>query len=81
MLRMQQHTDDYRRERIMDVLEVLDLYQCQNTPIGIPGNDKGLSNGELRRLTFASVVLTNPSILLIDEPTSGDGRDFLLAFD
>jgi ABC-type multidrug transport system ATPase subunit len=72
MLRMKTNTDEYRRERIEDVLKVLDLVQCQNTAIGIPGQLKGISGGELRRLTFASVVLTNPSLLLIDEPTSGN---------
>ena len=68
---MQTNTDQYRYDRITDVLKVLDLTACQNTLIGIPGRLKGLSDGELRRLMFASVVLTNPSLLLIDEPTSG----------
>ncbi|CAF0783389.1 unnamed protein product [Adineta steineri] len=71
MLRMKTNTDEYRHERIEDVLQVLDLISCQNTIIGIPGKLKGLSGGELRRLTFASVILTNPALLLIDEPTSG----------
>ena len=32
---------------------------------------KGISGGERRRLSFASEILTNPSILFCDEPTSG----------
>ena len=71
MLRMKSNTDRYRHERVKDVLQVLDLTQCQNTVIGTTGKLKGISGGELRRLTFASVVLTNPALLLIDEPTSG----------
>ena len=68
---MKTNTDRYRCERVDDVLQVLDLAHCQHTMIGIPGKLKGISGGELRRLTFASVVLTNPALLLIDEPTSG----------
>jgi ATP-binding cassette, subfamily G (WHITE), eye pigment precursor transporter len=72
MLGMPTSTDQYRCDRITDVLKVLDLTFCQNTLIGIPGRLKGLSDGERRRLTFASVVLMNPSLILIDEPTSGE---------
>ena len=32
---------------------------------------KGISGGEKKRLSLASAVLTNPSILFCDEPTSG----------
>jgi ATP-binding cassette, subfamily G (WHITE), eye pigment precursor transporter len=32
---------------------------------------KGISGGELRRLEFASEIITNPRILFCDEPTSG----------
>ncbi len=40
--------------------------------IGSPDSDsKGISGGEMRRLSFASEILTNPSILFCDEPTSG----------
>lgn len=32
---------------------------------------KGISGGEKKRLSFASEIITNPSILFCDEPTSG----------
>lgn len=32
---------------------------------------KGISGGEMRRLGFASEIITDPGILFCDEPTSG----------
>lgn len=60
-----------RMERIEHVLQELCLKKCENTLIGIPGRIKGLSGGEMRRLSFASEVLTNPPLMFCDEPTSG----------
>lgn len=49
----------------------LALSKCRNTTIGIPGKVKGLSGGEMKRLSFASEVLTDPPLMFCDEPTSG----------
>jgi len=60
-----------RMERVDEVIKVLGLTKAKDTVIGIPGRIKGISGGEMKRLSFASEVLTNPPILFCDEPTSG----------
>ena len=60
-----------RMERIELVMQELCLKKSEHTLIGVPGRIKGLSGGEMRRLSFASEVLTNPPLMFCDEPTSG----------
>jgi energy-coupling factor transporter ATP-binding protein EcfA2/ABC-type multidrug transport system permease subunit len=57
-------TDDERRARVFETIKLLSLEQCASTTIS------KLSGGERKRLAFATVALIDPSILLIDEPTS-----------
>ncbi len=47
------------------------MTKCANTVIGVRGVVKGISGGEMRRLAFATEVLSDPPLLLCDEPTSG----------
>ncbi|KAK5645430.1 hypothetical protein RI129_006730 [Pyrocoelia pectoralis] len=60
-----------RMERVKEVIAELGLTKCENTTIGIKGRIKGISGGEMKRLSFAAEVLTNPSLMFCDEPTSG----------
>merc|ERR1712142_1402784 len=60
-----------RMERVEAVIHELGLSKCANTVIGKAGEVKGISGGQMKRLAFASEVLTNPSIFFCDEPTSG----------
>ncbi|CAI5448357.1 unnamed protein product [Caenorhabditis angaria] len=60
-----------RRRRVTSVLSQLGLFKCQNTRIGSIGGTKGISGGEMRRLTFACELLSNPPVLFCDEPTTG----------
>ncbi|CAH0395501.1 unnamed protein product [Bemisia tabaci] len=60
-----------RMIRVEEVIKELTLSKCQHTVIGTPGRIKGISGGEMKRLSFASEVLTNPPVMFCDEPTSG----------
>ena len=61
----------HKMRRVNEVINDLGLSKCHDTVIGIPGVRKGISGGEKKRLAFAGEVLTNPSLLFCDEPTTG----------
>jgi len=72
LLRMgKQFTDEEKTKRVHDVMSELGLLKCKDTIIGVPGRIRGISGGELKRLSFASEIITNPKLLFVDEPTSG----------
>ena len=57
MLRMNKEISvQDKRKRVLQVLEEFNLEKCKDVKIGIPGLIKGISGGELRRLSFASEV-------------------------
>nr|CAD7462589.1 unnamed protein product [Timema tahoe] len=55
LVRMDRHIPyKQRMKRVEQVIAELALSKCKNTTIGIPGRIKGLSGGEMKRLSFAS---------------------------
>ncbi|KAK5645429.1 hypothetical protein RI129_006729 [Pyrocoelia pectoralis] len=72
LLRMDKHVSyQHRMDRVQEVITELGLTKCENTLIGIRGRIRGISGGEMKRLSFAAEVITNPPLMFCDEPTSG----------
>lgn len=59
------HNKNDRMERIMQVLEDVNMLDKQNTKM------KKLSGGMRKRVGIAQIFLSDPDILIIDEPTAG----------
>lgn len=57
-------------KRINKILKDLELYEIRNLKVGTPLN-KFISGGQRKRLNIALELLREPSILFVDEPTSG----------
>lgn len=56
------------RAKVEDTLKICGLYPFRNWPIS------ALSFGQKKRVTIASVLVMNPEIIILDEPTAG--QDF-----
>lgn len=66
-----------KEERIARVNEMIDQFElkkCANTLVG-KDLSRGISNGEKKRTSIAIEYLLSPSILFLDEPTTGKGSD------
>ncbi|KAL2686734.1 hypothetical protein Neosp_004275 [[Neocosmospora] mangrovei] len=59
-----------RHELVEDVVNELGLQKCANTRIG-NSKKRGCSGGERRRVSIGVQLLANPSLLFLDEPTTG----------
>lgn len=53
------------KERVYETLKICGLYPFRNWPIS------ALSFGQKKRVTIASILVMNPEILILDEPTAG----------
>ncbi|KAK0452925.1 P-loop containing nucleoside triphosphate hydrolase protein [Desarmillaria tabescens] len=60
-----------RAQLVDDVILELGLKDCSNTYVGDGVRRKGCSGGELRRVSLGIQLLGNPSVLFLDEPTTG----------
>uniref|UniRef100_A0A6T7S652 ABC transporter domain-containing protein n=1 Tax=Hanusia phi TaxID=3032 RepID=A0A6T7S652_9CRYP len=71
-------TKEEKEDRVNHVIEILHLEKCSNTRIGSPTAKGGISGGERKRCAIGMELITNPSILFLDEPTTG--LDTFMAF-
>lgn len=51
-------------------MEILNITKTRNTIIGGYAR-RGISGGEKKRVNIGNQLLTNPSVLFLDEPTTG----------
>ena len=59
-----------RHSRVEEIILELGLKECASTRIGY-NTRKGCSGGEKRRTSLAVQMLANPSVLFLDEVTTG----------
>ncbi|UNI17613.1 hypothetical protein JDV02_003944 [Purpureocillium takamizusanense] len=70
-LRLPPSTSARDRRRVVDeVIRELGLKECADTRIGNTQH-RGCSGGERRRVSIGVQLLANPSVLFLDEPTTG----------
>ncbi|XP_043718327.1 pleiotropic drug resistance protein 1-like isoform X2 [Telopea speciosissima] len=62
--------EDARKMFIDEVMELVELTPLRDALVGLPGVS-GLSTEQRKRLTIAVELVANPSIIFMDEPTTG----------
>ena len=67
-LRVRGVAEDVIKKKVHDALEICGLYSFRKWPIS------ALSYGQRRRVTIASILVLDPEVIIMDEPTAG--QDF-----
>lgn len=67
-LRVRGVAEDVIEKKVHDALEICGIYPFRNWPIS------ALSYGQRRRVTIASILVLDPEVIIMDEPTAG--QDF-----
>jgi len=62
--------DETLTKKVLDLLESLGLSETKDLKVGNP-LDKTISGGQRKRLNIALELIREPSVLFVDEPTSG----------
>ncbi|CAO2190429.1 unnamed protein product [Urochloa humidicola] len=70
-LRLPSNVKSHQRDMFIDeVMSLVELTDLKNAMVGIPGAT-GLSAEQRKRLTIAVELVASPSIIFMDEPTTG----------
>ena len=64
-LRVRGVAEDEIKERVFETLKICGLYPYRNWPVS------AFSFGQKKRVTIASILVMNPEVLILDEPTAG----------
>lgn len=69
----QEYSSDHSstEEVVVQVMGLVELDNLAESLVGVPGVS-GLSTEQRKRLTIAVELVANPSIVFMDEPTSGE---------
>jgi ATP-binding cassette subfamily G (WHITE) protein 2 len=62
--------EEAKMKRVEFIISTLKLNKCKNTRIGGP-LVKGVSGGERKRTSIGVELITDPSLIFLDEPTTG----------
>lgn len=63
-------SDEQVQQRVMHLLQSLGLFESKDLKVG-SALDKTISGGQRKRLNIALELIREPSVLFVDEPTSG----------
>ncbi|KAK3101924.1 hypothetical protein FSP39_007394 [Pinctada imbricata] len=66
----EKYSKKQKEEILRGIVADLELEKCLDTPVGGMGMP-GLSGGEKKRANIACEILTDPLLILLDEPTTG----------
>lgn len=64
-LRLRGFAEDVIKEKVYETLKICGLYRMRNWPIA------ALSYGQKKRVTIASILVLEPELIILDEPTAG----------
>ncbi|KAK2460677.1 hypothetical protein APHAL10511_007147 [Amanita phalloides] len=69
-------SDAQKKERVDEIMGKLGISHLRNVRIGYAGHiggtrARGISGGEMRRVSIGLELIADPDILILDEPTSG----------
>ena len=67
-LRVRKVPEDEIKERVNRALKICGMYPFRNWPVS------AVSFGQKKRVTIASILVSNPEVIILDEPTAG--QDF-----
>jgi ABC-type multidrug transport system ATPase subunit len=76
-LRLPENISDVeKRARVEGVMDILGIAALRDVRIGYAGEAgggrvRGISGGEMRRVSIGLELVAKPDVLILDEPTSG----------